>query len=376
MLSCAHGRAEGQSRGRFSALRRVRSCAYPSGMERKLATVLFVDLVGSTQLVASADPEVVRSRLTRFFDQVAHCITAHGGIVEKFAGDAVMAAFGVPLAHEDDPERAVRAALGDRRRASTSSASRCGSGSSRARSSSDETETTFATGLAINAAARLQQAAEPGEILLGPAVERLTRGTVVDDAARRAGGARLPRRGRGVARGLGLRGGRPRGSSSRRRSSGARRSSSCSTTRSRAPSATGASHLVTVYGGPGVGKSRLAREFVDGVERSTILSGRCLPYGEGVTYWAVAEMVKVAAGITDDDSIDAAAEKLRELLRRRGGGRSARARLRRARRGRRASGLRRRSPGPRRPGRPSSPTCSRSCSCSRTSTGPRSRCST
>ena len=70
-------------------------------------------------------------------------------------------------------------------------------------------------------------------------------------------------------------------------------------------------HLVTVYGAAGVGKSRLAREFVDGVERSTILAGRCLPYGEGVTYWAIAEMVKIAAGITDDDSVDAAAEKLR-----------------------------------------------------------------
>ena len=70
-------------------------------------------------------------------------------------------------------------------------------------------------------------------------------------------------------------------------------------------------HLVTVFGAPGVGKSRLAREFIDGVERSTILTGRCLPYGEGVTYWAVAEMVKVAAGITDDDTVEAATEKLR-----------------------------------------------------------------
>ena len=70
-------------------------------------------------------------------------------------------------------------------------------------------------------------------------------------------------------------------------------------------------HLVTVFGAPGVGKSRLAREFIDGVERSTILTGRCLPYGEGVTYWAVAEMVKVAAGITDDDTVEAANEKLR-----------------------------------------------------------------
>src|SRR5438046_9995190 len=80
-------------------------------MERKLATVLFVDLVDSTSLVAGADPEVARRRVTQFFDRVSHCVTTHGGIVEKFAGDAVLAAFGVPQAHEDDAERAVRAAL-------------------------------------------------------------------------------------------------------------------------------------------------------------------------------------------------------------------------------------------------------------------------
>src|SRR5579884_4493867 len=80
-------------------------------MERKLATVLFVDLVSSTEQVAGADPEVVRRRVTRFFEQVSQCIVSHGGTVEKFAGDAVMAAFGVPLAHEDDAERAVRAAV-------------------------------------------------------------------------------------------------------------------------------------------------------------------------------------------------------------------------------------------------------------------------
>src|SRR6266566_2998459 len=80
-------------------------------VERKLATVLFVDLVDSTALVAGADPEVARRRVTQFFDRVSHCVTTHGGIVEKFAGDAVLAAFGIPQAHEDDAERAVRAAL-------------------------------------------------------------------------------------------------------------------------------------------------------------------------------------------------------------------------------------------------------------------------
>src|ERR687886_950598 len=80
-------------------------------MERKLATVLFADLVESTQLVSGSDPEVVRRRVTRFFEQVSRCIETHGGTVEKFAGDAVMAAFGIPRAHEDDAERAIRAAL-------------------------------------------------------------------------------------------------------------------------------------------------------------------------------------------------------------------------------------------------------------------------
>ena len=134
-------------------------------------------------------------------------------------------------------------------------------------------------------------------------------------------------------------------------------------------------HLVTVYGAAGVGKSRLAREFIDGVERSTILDGRSLPYGEGVTYWPIAEMVKAAAGVTDDDSMDAAAEKLRSCC-----GDEAVADLLAL-----ASGVLdavggertpARSRGRRRHGRPSSPTCSRSYSCSRTSTGPRSRCST
>src|SRR3979411_544689 len=79
-------------------------------MERKLATVLFVALVDSSALVSASDPEVVRRRVTRYFDKVSHCIETHGGTVEKFAGDAVMAAFGVPQAHEEDAERAVRAA--------------------------------------------------------------------------------------------------------------------------------------------------------------------------------------------------------------------------------------------------------------------------
>ena len=278
-------------------------------MERKLATVLFADLVGSTELVASSDPEVVRSRLTRFFDQVAHCITSHGGIVEKFAGDAVMAAFGVPQAHEDDPERAVRAALAIVAEVQTLGFEvRIGIESGEI--VVDERESTFATGRAVNAAARLQQIAAPGDVLLGPGTERLTRDTVV---ATPIGAQSAPGFEAGVEAwrlvSVSEDVGRPLIVSvpfvGREEELELLHNTFARTTRGRRV------HLVTVFGGAGVGKSRLAREFLAGVERSTVLSGRCLPYGEGVTYWAVAEMVKTAAGITDDDSIDAAAEKLR-----------------------------------------------------------------
>jgi class 3 adenylate cyclase/tetratricopeptide (TPR) repeat protein len=278
-------------------------------MERKLATVLFADLVGSTELVASTDPEIVRSQVTRFFDQVAHCINAHGGMVEKFAGDAVMAAFGVPVAHEDDPERAVRAAL-----SIVDSVRELGLdvriGVESGEIVADETEATFATGRAVNAAARLQQAAKPGEVLLGPEVQRLT----IDTVATSPIGAQ-------AARGF------PAGVEAWRVDSvsdqvGRRLVISVPfvgreeelellhNTFARAERDRRA-HLLTLFGEAGVGKSRLAREFTAGVERATVLSGRCLPYGEGVTYWALAEMVKAAAGITDDDSAEAATEKLR-----------------------------------------------------------------
>src|SRR5436189_2972428 len=151
-------------------------------MERKLATVLFVDLVDSTALVAGTDPEVVRRRVQTYFERVSHCVTTHGGIVEKFAGDAVMAAFGIPQAHEDDAERAVRAGL-----AMLDSVheleleARIGIESGEV--VADESDSTFATGEAVNVAARLQQAAAPGEILIGEAAHRLTAGSIEAESA-------------------------------------------------------------------------------------------------------------------------------------------------------------------------------------------------
>jgi class 3 adenylate cyclase/tetratricopeptide (TPR) repeat protein len=278
-------------------------------VERKLATVLFVDLVGSTELVAARDPEIVRRRVNSFFEHVAHCIATHGGIVEKFAGDAVMAAFGIPQAHEDDAERAVRAAA-----AILDSVHELGLeariGVEAGEVVADESDSTFATGEAVNIAARLQQAAAPGEILIGPFAQRLTIGVVEAEEH-----GTLPLKGffeplltwrlRSI---LETRDRVPRVAASfvgRDHELDLLQNTLSRVVRDER------AHLFTIYGEPGVGKSRLAREFVEGVEGATILVGRSLPYGEGVTYWPLAEMVKLAAGIADDDPAQDAVEKLR-----------------------------------------------------------------
>jgi class 3 adenylate cyclase/tetratricopeptide (TPR) repeat protein len=279
-------------------------------VERKLATVLFVDLVGSTGLIADVDPEVARRRVGRYFDQVSHCVTTHGGKVEKFVGDAVMAAFGVPLQHEDDAERAVRAALVTLDRvAELGLEVRIGIESGEV--VADETDSTFATGGAVNLAARLQQQAGPNEIVVGPTAARLVR-DLVDLEPLGPLELRGWREPIVASRVVGvLESGRPMRSLSaplvgRESELELLENAYARTVRDERPT------LVTVYGEPGVGKSRLAREFVDGLERSTVLRGRCLPYGEGVTYWSIAEMVKSSAGISDDDPLDKALEKLRE----------------------------------------------------------------
>src|SRR4051795_13514099 len=279
-------------------------------MERKLATVLFVDLVDSTSLVSGADPEVVRRRVQRFFERAQHCVTTHGGIVEKFAGDAVMAAFGIPQAHEDDAERAVRAGLAILDGVhELELEARVGIESGEV--VADDSDSTFATGEAVNVAARLQQAAEPGQLVLGPGTHRLTLGRFeVEDlgpvelkglereiwAWRALSGKsdevremqQAPLVGRDAELDL-LQNTYDRALRDRR------------------------AHLFTIFGEAGVGKSRLAREFSQAMEGATVLSGRSLPYGEGVTYWPLAEMVKCAAGIVDDDPLDVAIEKLRSF---------------------------------------------------------------
>lgn len=279
-------------------------------MERKLATVLFVDLVGSTAFVAGADPEVVRRRVTAYFERVSHCIEHYGGTVEKFAGDAVMAAFGVPVAHEDDAERALRAALKILEEVQALGLeARIGVESGEVLV--EATDSTFATGEAVNVAARLQQAAEPDEILVGPGAHRLAGSAIQFDENGHRELRGLDRatpvwRAAGLVEEL-----RPfpklAGPFVGRESE----LDLLRTTWERTLRANRA-HLFTIYGDPGVGKSRLAQEFVAALEGATVLAGRCLPYGEGITYWPLAEMVKVAAGISDDDPVEEAYRKLRE----------------------------------------------------------------
>jgi class 3 adenylate cyclase/tetratricopeptide (TPR) repeat protein len=279
------------------------------GVERKLATVLFVDLVGSTALLSGTDPEVARRRVQQYFDRVQQCVVTHGGIVEKFAGDAVMAAFGIPQSHEDDAERAIRAAL-----AIMDSVAELGLeariGVESGEVVADAVESTFATGEAVNVAARLQQAAGPNTILIGPAAQRLTLGCfdVEDEGPIEARGIEAPI---WTYRVLGA----TRTQATRQFSAPLvgreaelelLRNTYARAVRDRR------SHLFTIFGDPGVGKSRIAREFIDSLESATILFGRALPYGEGVTYSALADMVKVAAGIADDDPLDEALEKLRD----------------------------------------------------------------
>jgi len=276
-------------------------------LERKLATVVFVDLVDSTGLVVNADPEVVRRRVNEYFERASQCIERHGGTVEKFAGDAVMAAFGAPRAHEDDAERAVRAAfavleqvqdLGLEARVGVESGEVV----------VDDAESTFVTGEAVNIAARLQQAAAPGEIVLGPTVRRLTAGTVeVEDA----GPVELKGRADALWTWRAL---RPVDAPppvaaawfvGRDEELELLQNALARASRDRRV------HLATVFGEPGIGKSRLVREFTEGAERVTVLRGRALPYGEGVSYWPLASMIKDSAGITDDAPASEAFERLR-----------------------------------------------------------------
>jgi class 3 adenylate cyclase/tetratricopeptide (TPR) repeat protein len=275
---------------------------------RKTVTVLFADVTGSTALGERLDPESFQRVMARYFETARESLERHGGTVEKFIGDAVMAAFGVPVLHEDDALRALRAAVDLRaalvalnedlgRSYGVTLALRTGVNTGEVVTGTPER---LVTGDAVNVAARLEQAASPGEILIGEQTYRLTRGSVetepVDALAVKGKSEPLAAyRLIGIVEGaqaLERRldapfvGRRPELERVRTAFDEAVTDRRC--------------RLVTVLGPPGIGKSRLAREVsaVLGGEAS-VLTGRCLPYGEGITYWPLIEIFR-EAGAEDE----------------------------------------------------------------------------
>ena len=308
----------------------MRSVGGDAGVERRVVTVLFCDLVGSTADAEGVDPEDVRSRLDVLHRMLARILVTHGGTVQKFAGDAAMAVFGAPVAHEDDAERAVRAGLAildEASRLNTTDASmrlhlRIGinTGETVIDNATDPARgAAFVFGDVVNTAARIQSSADVDTVAVGEATFRAT-ARVFDFTAREpfmAKGKSEPVptwRVEGARARLGVDVVRDLSSPLVGRDSEAallfEALDRCARNR--------VTQLVTLVGEPGVGKSRLVAELLAYVESRPELvawrQGRCLPYGEGITYWALGEIVKAQAGIDDTDDAEVAAAKLRATL--------------------------------------------------------------
>jgi class 3 adenylate cyclase/tetratricopeptide (TPR) repeat protein len=307
-----------------------RDAAVAGVEERKVVTVLFCDLVGFTAYAEDADPEDVRSKLRLFHLRVLQEIQRKGGTAEKFIGDAVMAVFGAPITHEDDAERAVRSALAiidaidelNEADARLRLAVRIGVNSGEAMVSLGEEpgREGMVAGDVVNTASRLQEVAPVGGVLVGEPTYGVTRdlfeyeplppvrvkGKAHPVPVWRATAARS-RYGYGVARrSLGDFVGRDDELELLKRLFGrAYRERSV--------------QLVTVVGEPGVGKSRLAAEFFSYIDDLPDLvywrQGRCLPYGQGITFWALGEVVKAHVGLLDTDTPAEASSKLAVALR-------------------------------------------------------------
>jgi class 3 adenylate cyclase/tetratricopeptide (TPR) repeat protein len=296
--------------------------------ERRLVSVLFADLVGFTSLSEQRDAEEVRELLTRYFDTGRQIIGRYGGNVEKFIGDAVMAVWGTPIAQEDDAERAVRAAL-DLTQAVTALGGEVGAPELRARAGvlTGEAAVTIGAegqgmvaGDMVNTASRIQSAADPGQVLVGEVTRRATEATVVYEEA---GAFELKGKAERVPLWRALRvvagvGGSRRSTGLEAPFVGRDREMRLLKEMFHSSSEEKKAHLVSIVGIAGIGKSRLAWEFdkyTDGLfETNWWHRGRCLAYGEGVTYWALAEMVRMRARITEGEDTASAMAKLRAAI--------------------------------------------------------------
>ena len=300
----------------------------PQREERRIVSVVFVDLVGFTSRSEKLDPEDVRAILTPYHGTVRDELESFGGVVEKFVGDAVMAVFGAPTAHGDDPERAVRAALAVRD-AVTALNTEQPELELRIRGAVNTGEAVvtlsarpalgeaMVAGDVVNTASRLQQHAPVGEIVVGEETYRATQGAIEYEAveAVTAKGKAAPIKAwRAVA--TATAGGERHLSSTpfvgRTREVDLLDATWERVERERRP------HLITVLGAPGVGKSRLSAEFTERISSrgGRVVRGRCLPYRERSPYGAFASQVKELAGIYDSDDVAVATGKLRTLVER------------------------------------------------------------
>jgi class 3 adenylate cyclase/tetratricopeptide (TPR) repeat protein len=297
----------------------------PHRAQRKLVTILFSDMTGSTQLGERLDPEALREVMSRWYDEARTAIERHGGTVEKFIGDAVMAVFGIPTVREDDALRAVRAAVDMAAALEPMNAqlesrfglrinTRTGVNTGHVMAGDPATGSSFATGDAVNTAARLEQAAGAGEILIGEQTQWLVR-----DSAdlEQAGGLELKGKAEPVPAWRLVRlVSRPRPVVRRGPADVIGRAFELTALHDAFAAAVDGREcrLVTVLGAAGIGKSRIAEELEEQLaERARTSTGRCLPYGT-LTFWPLAEIVKQAARISEDERRESALHKIASLV--------------------------------------------------------------
>ena len=293
---------------------------------RRVVTVLFCDVVGSTAIAETLDAESFQQMMGRYFAEMTGVIKRHGGATEKFIGDAIMAVFGIPRLHEDDALRAVRAAVEMRsalgtlneefeRKWGVEITTRTGLNTGEVFAGTPDAGESFATGDAVNLAARLEQTAGAGQILISESTFRMIRDAVKAEplGPREIKGKSEPVAAWNV---LEVIPGAP-GWQRRLDSPLVGRDDELTILEQAFQNAVDARacRVVTVIGPAGVGKSRLTREFLARIEdRGRIVRGRCLAYGEGITFWPIADAVRDAVGIAELDSQETAHAKIADVL--------------------------------------------------------------